>query len=265
MSVEDEVRKAKERMQADMREAERQKQAEERLQKAFSESGIQSGYPNLIMPPADLQPVIDEMRPSMKFKAPKIVRSMPDGKIYTRPTRKKGSSNSMERADQYSFDAVVFTNGSGKGSTTQYLHVFQNGAIAFSSNYTNNLTWEKLKSDGLDAAKVREKIIEAMAQQSIDTDKARQSGGGGCYIATAVYGSYDCPEVWVLRRFRDYFLEKTIPGRVFVKVYYAISPILVSCLGNRKWFVSFWRKKLDALVLKLKQRGYSDEAYTDKE
>src|SRR5699024_12626084 len=22
---------------------------------------------------------------------------------------------------------------------------------------------------------------------------------GGCYVATAVYGSYDCPEVWTLR------------------------------------------------------------------
>ncbi|MDR0918559.1 MAG: hypothetical protein LBM93_04840 [Oscillospiraceae bacterium] len=29
---------------------------------------------------------------------------------------------------------------------------------------------------------------------------------GRCYIATAVYGSYDCPEVWTLRRFRDYIL-----------------------------------------------------------
>ena len=25
----------------------------------------------------------------------------------------------------------------------------------------------------------------------------------GCYVATAVYGSYDCPEVWTLRRYRD--------------------------------------------------------------
>ena len=26
---------------------------------------------------------------------------------------------------------------------------------------------------------------------------------GGCYVATAVYGSYDCPQVWTLRRVRD--------------------------------------------------------------
>ena len=31
----------------------------------------------------------------------------------------------------------------------------------------------------------------------------------GCYIATAVYGSYDCPQVWTLRRYRDYTLAET--------------------------------------------------------
>ncbi|MDO5478959.1 MAG: CFI-box-CTERM domain-containing protein [Clostridia bacterium] len=53
---------------------------------------------------------------------------------------------------------------------------------------------------------------------------------GGCYVATAVYGSYDCPEVWTLRRFRDDTLAKTWYGRMFIRVYYAVSPTLV------KWF-----------------------------
>ena len=34
----------------------------------------------------------------------------------------------------------------------------------------------------------------------------------GCYIATCVYGSYDCPEVWTLRRFRDDTLAKSDAG-----------------------------------------------------
>ena len=46
----------------------------------------------------------------------------------------------------------------------------------------------------------------------------------GCYIASAVYGTYDCPELWVLRRFRDYGLRKSKIGRAFVRFYYAISP-----------------------------------------
>lgn len=30
----------------------------------------------------------------------------------------------------------------------------------------------------------------------------------GCYIATCVYGSYDCPQVWILRRFRIIHWQK---------------------------------------------------------
>ena len=54
-----------------------------------------------------------------------------------------------------------------------------------------------------------------------------QGKAGGCYIATAVYGSYDCPEVWVLRRYRDFVLAKSGPGCVFIRFYYALSPVLV--------------------------------------
>lgn len=39
----------------------------------------------------------------------------------------------------------------------------------------------------------------------------------GCYIATCVYGSYDAPEVLVLRDFRDNELSKNIFGRLFIK------------------------------------------------
>lgn len=45
------------------------------------------------------------------------------------------------------------------------------------------------------------------------------SGSGRCYIATAVYGSYDCPEVWVLRRYRDYYLKNSSSGRLFIRLY----------------------------------------------
>ncbi len=41
------------------------------------------------------------------------------------------------------------------------------------------------------------------------TSYVQSNYNSGCYIATAVYGSYDCPEVWVLRRYRDYKLSKT--------------------------------------------------------
>ena len=85
----------------------------------------------------------------------------------------------------------------------------------------------------------------------------------GCYIATAVYGSYDCPEVRVLRRYRDQALNSTAFGRIFVDFYYAVSPTAVKLFGNSKWFNVFWRKILDNFVMKLKRNVISDEKYED--
>ena len=84
-----------------------------------------------------------------------------------------------------------------------------------------------------------------------------------CYIATAVYGSYDCPEVWTLRRFRDYYLEKSLGGRIFIKSYYTVSPNIIKWFGETKWFNSFWKKELDRLVEKLNKQGYEDTPYDD--
>lgn len=87
---------------------------------------------------------------------------------------------------------------------------------------------------------------------------------GGCYVATAVYGSYDCPQVWTLRRFRDYTLAKTWYGRLFIKTYYAISPTLVKWFGNTTWFKKMWRGRLDKMVKKLQENGVENTPYNDK-
>lgn len=86
----------------------------------------------------------------------------------------------------------------------------------------------------------------------------------GCYIATAVYGSYDCPEVWTLRRFRDNTLDRTWYGRAFIRTYYAVSPTLVRWFGKDSWFQALFRPMLDRLVARLRQSGVEDTAYQDK-
>lgn len=90
------------------------------------------------------------------------------------------------------------------------------------------------------------------------------SSNSGCYIATCVYGSYDCPQVWTLRRFRDDTLDATWYGRLFIRCYYAISPTLVKWFGNTTWFKKIWRGPLDSLVTKLKHDGVSDTFYHDR-
>lgn len=90
------------------------------------------------------------------------------------------------------------------------------------------------------------------------------SNSGGCYVATAVYGSYDCPEVWTLRRFRDNTLASTWYGRAFIRAYYAISPTLVKWFGHTAWFKNMWRGKLDKMIDSLRKQGVESTPYQDR-
>lgn len=87
---------------------------------------------------------------------------------------------------------------------------------------------------------------------------------GGCYVATAVYGSYDCPQVWVLRRYRDETLAQSWYGRAFIRLYYAVSPTLVKWFGERSWFKKLWKGKLDRMVQELRSNGVEDTPYQDR-
>ena len=90
------------------------------------------------------------------------------------------------------------------------------------------------------------------------------SSNGGCYIATCVYGSYDCKEVWSLRRYRDNYLDTFLLGRLFIKLYYKVSPTLVKLLGNKPLFRTLMKRVLDKKIDKLKHAGYEDTPYNDK-
>ena len=46
----------------------------------------------------------------------------------------------------------------------------------------------------------------------------------GCFIATAVYGSYGADEVLILRKFRDQQLAPYSLGRFLIGFYYVVSP-----------------------------------------
>lgn len=102
-------------------------------------------------------------------------------------------------------------------------------------------------------------------QKEIGADSMSNAISGPCYIATAVYGSYDCPEVWTLRRYRDYSLSKSIPGRAFIRIYYAISPSFVRWFGDTAWFRLLLKPILDKFVSKLEDKGYESTPYQDKE
>lgn len=91
--------------------------------------------------------------------------------------------------------------------------------------------------------------------------KAAAQKSGACYIATAVYGSYDAPEVVALRRFRDQRLAKSAPGRAFVRAYCAASPVAAR-LKEAKTAHRIPRRVLDVGVHHLQARGCPSRTQT---
>lgn len=114
---------------------------------------------------------------------------------------------------------------------------------------------------------ITDQEIKNMTDNIIDStppvQKNSNDKSGGCYVATCVYGSYDCPPVWTLRRFRDNVLSDNVFGRMFIRIYYAVSPTIVKMFGEYEWFHKMWRKFLDKMVLKLKQNGLEETPYND--
>ena len=105
---------------------------------------------------------------------------------------------------------------------------------------------------------------EPYIQELLSKMNEMQTQKPACYVATCVYGSYDCPEVWTLRRYRDDTLGSTWYGRLFIRTYYAISPTIVKWFGNTNWFKKMWKGKLDRMVKKLQANGVEDTPYADK-
>lgn len=105
---------------------------------------------------------------------------------------------------------------------------------------------------------------ETLAKLEIELKKYKEKKAG-CYVATCVYGSYDCPQVWTLRRYRDTTLASTWFGRAFIHTYYAISPTIVKWFGDTKWFKKLWKTRLDKMVCNLRSNGFDDTPYQDKD
>lgn len=118
-----------------------------------------------------------------------------------------------------------------------------------------------------DISRAKNMIDEAERHGYENGDRCRELAGvkkQGCYVATAIYGSYDCPEVWTLRRYRDNTLAETWYGRLFIRTYYIISPTIVKWFGNTDWFKKIWKVRLDRMVADLQAEGVESTPYKDR-
>lgn len=111
--------------------------------------------------------------------------------------------------------------------------------------------------DTPEGQELRERVAQMAAFYS-QMDRNEQNASNktetnkeGCYIATAVYGGYDKPEVQVLRKYRDNVLRRTFLGRIFIKLYYLLSPGMARKLKEHRRLNAEIKKILDKIVYKL--------------
>jgi hypothetical protein len=69
-----------------------------------------------------------------------------------------------------------------------------------------------------------------------------------CFIATAVYGNYNAPEVIILRQFRDNYLVKKLVTSMLVSLYYRFSPPMANYVSKHNKIKCTTRQLLDFFV-----------------
>lgn len=89
---------------------------------------------------------------------------------------------------------------------------------------------------------------EVAAPTTSKQSDGKDAKSGGCFIATAAFGSDSAPEVVRLRQFRDQVLSRSAGGRLFIEAYYYVSPPLAGWLTRHPQAAGYVRSMLASLV-----------------
>lgn len=168
------------------------------------------------------------------------------GRLYAVRT-KPGYNRQMLKASTYYKEAIELGFDEAQARYYMALHYRSwNKKQDAINNFQKVVDLEGVDSTiGLDSAKQIEKV-------------KTQKGGGGCFIATAVYGSAKAPEVKILRDFRDKVLVESKFGKVLVSLYYCISPPIARIISDTEILKKIVRKCLIEPIVKLVTQRFRD-------
>ena len=117
----------------------------------------------------------------------------------------------------------------------------EDGSYVQISRYGKNIDdfWERF-SELDEQDKLKQGLIKIdRTGDYVSIDNLGQIENDDCFIATAVYGSRDAPQVRTLREFRDNVLMQSQTGRAFVDFYYS---------GTGKKTAEFIREHLPSTI-----------------
>ncbi len=139
----------------------------------------------------------------------------------------------------------------GVSGTVSYNAATKTATFTSSSNLAYAMTYTASISTAVtDASDIPLGMNATWTFTTVPKDSG--GGGGGCFIATAAFGSYLHPHVRVLREFRDRYLLTNRPGRLFVGYYYRYSPQVAAVIARHATLRTAARWALTPVVCALK-------------
>jgi len=158
----------------------------------------------------------------------------------------------------FSVQDVVGAELPGNGDSVTFIHKnAQKGSRAASVNITTKAApaTHNRSDDRVTCPHCQKKMVPRIITDrgSLSHSVCPFCGGtyknfGFCFIASVVYGDPCCPEVVALRRYRDNHLRPHLIGRIFIKIYYAVSPHLAEVITRFPRLHLPIRKGIDALI-----------------
>jgi len=113
--------------------------------------------------------------------------------------------------------------------------------------------WVKIAEKGKSVETIQLGIFALVTKESTTVPVVTKgNSGGGCFIATAAFGSYLQPDVQILRDFRDEYLLTNTLGSMFVESYYKYSPPIASYIREHDSLRSIIRWGLTVVVYIIK-------------